>query len=80
MFSFEYCEILKNTYFEKHLRTAASSSCVLLVSNQTYTKMFKLFLNIIHMVVSNRGIRVRPTNFLVWFPFDINILLETILQ
>ena len=24
VFSCEYCEILKNTYFEKHLRTAAS--------------------------------------------------------
>ena len=24
MFSFEYCEIFKNTYFEEHLRTAAS--------------------------------------------------------
>ena len=23
MFSREYCEIFKNTYFEKHLRTAA---------------------------------------------------------
>ena len=24
MFSSEYCEIFKNTYFEQHLRTAAS--------------------------------------------------------
>ena len=24
MFSCEYCEIFKNTYFKKHLRTAAS--------------------------------------------------------
>ena len=24
MFSSEYCEIFKNTYFEEHLRTAAS--------------------------------------------------------
>ena len=24
MFSFEYCKIFKNTYFEEHLRTAAS--------------------------------------------------------
>ena len=24
MFSSEYCEIFKNTYFDKHLRTAAS--------------------------------------------------------
>ena len=24
VFSFEYCEIFKNTYFEEHLRTAAS--------------------------------------------------------
>ena len=23
MFSFEFCEILENTYFEEHLRTAA---------------------------------------------------------
>ena len=26
-FSCEICEIFKNTYFEKHLLTAASSSC-----------------------------------------------------
>ena len=24
VFSFEYCEIFKNTYFEEHLQTAAS--------------------------------------------------------
>ena len=24
MFSYEYCEIFKNTYFEEHLQTAAS--------------------------------------------------------
>ena len=28
-FSFEYCEIFKNTYFEEHLRTAASASTTL---------------------------------------------------
>ena len=28
MFSCEYCEIFKNTYFEKHLRTAASNNSV----------------------------------------------------
>ena len=26
VFSYEYCEIFKNTYFEEHLQTAASSS------------------------------------------------------
>ena len=28
VFSSEYCKILKNTYFQKHLRTAASSYAV----------------------------------------------------
>ena len=27
MFSFEICEVLKNTYFEEHLRTTASGVC-----------------------------------------------------
>ena len=26
MFSYEYCEIFKSTFFEEHLRTAASES------------------------------------------------------
>ena len=29
MFSCEYCEIFKNTYFEEHLRTAASVDTIL---------------------------------------------------
>ena len=27
VFSYEYCEIFKNTYIEEHLRTAASDMC-----------------------------------------------------
>ena len=28
MFSYEYWEIFKNTYFEEYLQTAASASCL----------------------------------------------------
>ena len=28
MFSFEYCEIFKNTYFEEHLQTTASAELI----------------------------------------------------
>ena len=29
MFSYEYCEIFKKTYFEEHLQTAASTSIMM---------------------------------------------------
>ena len=31
MFSYEYCEIFKSTYFEEHLRTVASVNCSVLL-------------------------------------------------
>ena len=31
MFSYEYCEIFKNTYFEEHLRTGAYVTTALIV-------------------------------------------------
>ena len=37
VFSCEYCEIFKGTYFEKHLRTAASET--LLVNSKLFMKV-----------------------------------------
>ena len=37
VFSCEYCEIFKSTYFEKHLRTAASET--LLVNSKLFMKV-----------------------------------------
>ena len=44
VFSCEYCEIFQNTYFEEHLRTAASKSMEPLQFqvNQIYEAMFYL--------------------------------------
>ena len=48
MFSCEYCEIFINTYFEEHLRTAASVRLLICGANQktgSYTLTRKFLLN-----------------------------------
>ena len=52
LFSCEYCEIVKNTYFEEHLRTTASFILVSLLS--TLNKFHKLTLSspIFHFILT----------------------------
>ena len=48
MFSFEYCKIFKNTYFEEHLWTAASANFPFgNLCNKTY---FHIILNMVQGV------------------------------
>ena len=47
-FSFEYCEIFKNTYFEEHRRTATSASTTL--HSQCCQKYNSLYLNIFRIL------------------------------
>ena len=58
MFSDEYCEIFKNTYFEEHLRTAAS---VLLIINLPISIMHLLLIkNMTHVMVSTEKVCRSP--------------------
>ena len=41
LFFREYCEIFKNTYFEKHLRTTASEDTPTLMLSHEIFKIFK---------------------------------------
>ena len=41
MFFFKYCEIFKNTYFEKHLRTTASENTPIVILSYETCKIFK---------------------------------------
>ena len=46
MFSYEFCKIFKNTYFEEHLCTTASVSQIIHSSKQHYRTCFPVELNI----------------------------------
>ena len=50
VFSCEFCEIFKNTYFEKHLQTAASG---LLLQNCAYVKKNTFCVNLMSGYVLN---------------------------
>ena len=67
MFSYEYCEIFKNTYLEEHLRTAASAS--VFNKNKCEFAAAKLFLK--------KGLKIdekvkfflsKLVGLLVWWP------------
>ena len=45
VFFFKYCEIFKNTYFEEHLRRAASGNLVLNGSDTNFTDRILFFTN-----------------------------------
>ena len=51
VFSSEYCKIFKNTYFEEHLRTAASVTKALIVLLLSFVLIHKLG----H--IKNKGVR-----------------------
>ena len=44
MFFCEYCEIFKNTYFEKHLRTTASENTPTVMLSYEICEIFKTLL------------------------------------
>ena len=41
MFFYEYCEIFKNTYFDKHLRTTASENTPAVILSYEICEIFK---------------------------------------
>ena len=58
MFSCEYCETFKSTYFEEHLRTAASRTSVL-YEITTFIKMLFLLYNGFYLTSNHNS---KPAN------------------
>ena len=62
LFNSEYCEILKSTYFEEHLRTAASK-------NVFIKKIVKLFIRSFKCTLKNRLFRYQNQKQVKMFVF-----------
>ena len=70
MFSCEYCKIFKNTYFQKHLRTAASETYgseiykEKLSLSQVFITVFFSFRNNLGKEVRNKSLYISSSIFL----------------
>ena len=66
MFSCDYCKILKNTNFEKHLRTAANTSAKCFLIHETgiiiLNLLWKTYFKCILLSDCNNIVVIRPTN------------------
>ena len=69
LFNSEYCEIFKSTYFEEHLRTAASENVFMKLKN---IKNYPLEVLTFHFKIFSRSISETSENvcfyFIIGFP------------